>query len=199
MTSYWVQLATEQFPPSELVDQARRGRAGRLRRAQRERSLPALVGAGHSGQAWVTLGAIGQATERIGLGTGVTAPVYRYHPAVVAQFGRRSRSCSPAGHSSGIGSGESLNESPAGMDWPGTGEQVRRMEEALEIIDAPARRRAGRPRRPLLPHQGRVYPHPRRAPPARSTSLRSARTRRASRRASATASGRSPTLSRRPS
>ena len=35
----------------------------------------------------------------------------------------------------GIGSGESLNETPAGMDWPDTGEQVRRMEEALEIID----------------------------------------------------------------
>src|SRR5215211_8699285 len=35
----------------------------------------------------------------------------------------------------GIGSGESLNESPCGMDWPSVGEQVSRMEEALEIID----------------------------------------------------------------
>jgi coenzyme F420-dependent glucose-6-phosphate dehydrogenase len=35
----------------------------------------------------------------------------------------------------GIGSGEALNEVPCGMDWPDTGEQVRRMEEALEIID----------------------------------------------------------------
>jgi coenzyme F420-dependent glucose-6-phosphate dehydrogenase len=34
----------------------------------------------------------------------------------------------------GIGSGEALNEVPCGMDWPDTGDQVRRMEEALEII-----------------------------------------------------------------
>ena len=91
---------------------------------------------GHSGQAWVTLGAIGQATDRIGLGTGVTAPVHRYHPAVVAQFGATLQELFPGRGYLGIGSGESLNESPAGMDWPDTGEQVRRMEEALEIIDS---------------------------------------------------------------
>ena len=34
----------------------------------------------------------------------------------------------------GIGSGESLNETPVGMDWPPVREQVERMEEALEII-----------------------------------------------------------------
>jgi coenzyme F420-dependent glucose-6-phosphate dehydrogenase len=84
--------------------------------------------------AWTLLGAIGQATERVGVGTGVTAPVYRYHPAVVAQFAATLDELCPGRAFLGIGSGESLNESPCGMDWPDTADQVARMEEALEII-----------------------------------------------------------------
>jgi coenzyme F420-dependent glucose-6-phosphate dehydrogenase len=34
----------------------------------------------------------------------------------------------------GFGSGESLNESPLGEPWPPVGEQIERMEEALELI-----------------------------------------------------------------
>jgi coenzyme F420-dependent glucose-6-phosphate dehydrogenase len=34
----------------------------------------------------------------------------------------------------GVGSGEAMNEVPAGMRWPDTGEQLARTEEALEII-----------------------------------------------------------------
>jgi coenzyme F420-dependent glucose-6-phosphate dehydrogenase len=64
----------------------------------------------------------------------VTAPVYRYNPAVVAQFAATVEELSPGRGFLGIGSGEALNESPCGMDWPGNGEQVRRMEEALEIV-----------------------------------------------------------------
>jgi alkanesulfonate monooxygenase SsuD/methylene tetrahydromethanopterin reductase-like flavin-dependent oxidoreductase (luciferase family) len=79
-------------------------------------------------------GAIGQATERVGVGTGVTAPVYRYNPAVVAQFVATLEELFPGRAYLGIGSGESLNESPCGMDWPSTGEQVARMDEALEIV-----------------------------------------------------------------
>jgi coenzyme F420-dependent glucose-6-phosphate dehydrogenase len=54
---------------------------------------------------------------------------------VVARFGATLQELFPGRGFLGIGSGESLNESPAGMDWPDTGEQVRRMEEALDIID----------------------------------------------------------------
>jgi coenzyme F420-dependent glucose-6-phosphate dehydrogenase len=53
---------------------------------------------------------------------------------VVAQFAATVEELNRGRAFLGIGSGESLNESPAGMDWPDTGEQVRRMEEALEII-----------------------------------------------------------------
>jgi coenzyme F420-dependent glucose-6-phosphate dehydrogenase len=132
---YWVQLATEQFPPSGLVDQGVEAERAGFDAINVSDHFQPWWEPGHSGQAWTLLGALGQATERIGLGTGVTAPVHRYHPAVVAQFAATLEELNPGRAFLGIGSGESLNESPCGMDWPGTGEQVRRMEEALELID----------------------------------------------------------------
>ena len=132
---YWVQLATEQFPPSGLVDQGVEAERAGFDAINVSEHFQPWWEPGHSGQAWTLLGALGQATERIGLGTGVTAPVHRYHPAVVAQFAATLEELNPGRAFLGIGSGESLNESPCGMDWPGTGEQVRRMEEALELID----------------------------------------------------------------
>jgi coenzyme F420-dependent glucose-6-phosphate dehydrogenase len=62
--------------------------------------------------------------------------VHRYHPAVVAQFAATLEELFPGRAFLGIGSGKALNESVCGMDWPDTGEQVRRLEEALELIDA---------------------------------------------------------------
>ena len=132
---YWVQLATEQFPPSELVEQAVEAERAGFDGLNVSEHFQPWWEPGHSGQAWALLGAIGQATDAIAVGTGVTAPVHRYHPAVVAQFGATLQELFPGRGFLGIGSGESLNESPAGMDWPDTGEQVRRMEEALDIID----------------------------------------------------------------
>jgi coenzyme F420-dependent glucose-6-phosphate dehydrogenase len=132
---YWVQLATEQFRPSELVDQAIEAERAGFDGVNVSDHFQPWWEPGESGQAWTLLGAIGQATSRAELGTGVTAPVHRYHPAVVAQFAATLEELNPRRAFLGIGSGESLNESPAGMDWPGTDEQVRRMEEALGIID----------------------------------------------------------------
>jgi coenzyme F420-dependent glucose-6-phosphate dehydrogenase len=132
--NYWVQLATEQFPPSELVDQAIESERAGFDAVNVSDHFQPWWEPGHSGQAWTLLGAICNATERVGVGTGVTAPVYRYNPAVVAQFAATVEELSPGRGFLGLGSGEALNEVPCGMDWPGTGEQVRRLEEALEII-----------------------------------------------------------------
>jgi coenzyme F420-dependent glucose-6-phosphate dehydrogenase len=147
---YWVQLATEQFPPSELVEQAVEAERAGFDGINVSDHFQPWWEPGHSGQAWVLLGAIGRATERVEVGTGVTPPVHRYQPAVVAQFGATLRELFPGRGFLGIGSGESLNESPVGMDWPDTAEQVRRMEEALEIID---RLLDGE----RLDHQGRFF------------------------------------------
>jgi coenzyme F420-dependent glucose-6-phosphate dehydrogenase len=82
----------------------------------------------------VWLGAAGAATDRVALGTAVTAPVHRYHPALVAQMAATLEVMNPGRAFLGVGSGESLNESPLGLDWPDGDEQLARLEEALELI-----------------------------------------------------------------
>jgi coenzyme F420-dependent glucose-6-phosphate dehydrogenase len=131
---YWVQLATEQFGPNELLEQAVAVERADFDALNLSDHYQPWWEPGESPHAWVVLGAIGQATGRIPIGTGVTAPVFRHNPAVVAQA-FMTLQCMFAGRAFvGIGSGESLNESPCGMDWPPVKEQVERMDEALEII-----------------------------------------------------------------
>ena len=132
---YWTQLATEQFPPSSIVRQATAAERAGFEAVNVSDHFQPWWEPGHSGHAWVMLGAIAQATELVRIGTGVTAPVYRHHLVMVAQaFTDALEELAPGRAFVGIGSGESLNESPAGMDWPPVGEQIERMDEALEII-----------------------------------------------------------------
>jgi coenzyme F420-dependent glucose-6-phosphate dehydrogenase len=132
---HWVQLATEQFPPSELVEQAVAAERAGFDGLNVSDHFQPWWEPGESGHAWALLGAIGNATQSVALGTGVTAPVFRHNPATVAQFIATVEEMSPGRAFLGIGSGESLNESPCGMDWPSVSDQIARMEEALEIID----------------------------------------------------------------
>ncbi len=131
---YWVQLATEQFPPSDLVRQARGVEKAGFDGLNVSDHFQPWWEPGHSGHAWALLGAIGEATERVPVGTGVTAPVFRHHPAMTAQFVATMEEMCPGRAFLGVGSGEALNEVPCGMDWPSVGEQIDRMEEALELI-----------------------------------------------------------------
>lgn len=125
----------EQFPPSSILEQAVGAERAEFDAVNVSDHLQPWWEPGESGHAWVTLGAIGWATRSVRLGTGVTAPVYRHNPVVVAQAFATLEELNPGRAFIGIGSGESLNESPAGMAWPDPGEQVNRMEEALEVID----------------------------------------------------------------
>ena len=131
---YWMQLATEQFTPSDLVRQAVEAEQAGFERLCPSDHLQPWWEPGESGHAWVLLGALGEATERVALGTGVTAPVFRHNPVMVAQAFATVEEMNPGRAFVGIGSGESLNESPAGMDWPSVGEQIERMDEALGMI-----------------------------------------------------------------
>jgi len=133
---YWVQLATEQFPPSALVSQARVAEQAGFDGINVSDHYQPWSEPGESGHAWALLGAIGAVTGSPALGTGVTAPVFRHNPATVAQFIATIEEMCPGRAFLGIGSGEALNESPCGMDWPAVDEQIGRMDEALEIIGA---------------------------------------------------------------
>jgi coenzyme F420-dependent glucose-6-phosphate dehydrogenase len=135
MTRYFLAPAFEQFPPEDLLRQAIAAeRAGFDGIACSDHLQPWWDG-GESGATWPALGAIGQATERVPLGTGVTPTAARYHPALIAQAWMTLERLNPGRMFLGIGSGEALNEVPVGDDWPAPADQVARMDEALGFID----------------------------------------------------------------
>jgi coenzyme F420-dependent glucose-6-phosphate dehydrogenase len=68
------------------------------------------------------------------MGTGVTAPILRYNPAVVAQVFATLGYMFPNRVFLGIGLGEALNEVTTGNDWPSTEERFLRTKEAIRII-----------------------------------------------------------------
>ena len=86
------------------------------------------------GAAWPWLGAALAKTDRIVLGTGVTVPILRYNPAVVAQVFATLGYMFPGRVFLGLGRGESLNEVPTGTSWPSNQERFERLEEAIKFI-----------------------------------------------------------------
>ncbi|WP_153506505.1 glucose-6-phosphate dehydrogenase (coenzyme-F420) [Cumulibacter manganitolerans] len=91
---------------------------------------------GHSPAALPFLGALGARTSRIVMGTSVLTPTFRYHPAVVAQAFATLGCLFPERVILGVGSGESLNEAPLGLQWPDGKERFARLKEALQLIEA---------------------------------------------------------------
>lgn len=90
---------------------------------------------GHSPAALPWLGALGARTERISIGTSVLTPTFRYHPAVIAQAFATLGCLFPGRVILGVGSGESLNEAPLGLEWPDGKERFARLKEALQLIE----------------------------------------------------------------
>jgi F420-dependent hydroxymycolic acid dehydrogenase len=129
------QLAHEQFPVPQLVDLGCDAeQAGFDLLAVSDHFQPWQANEGHSGQAWITMSAIGQRTERIRMGTTVTCPTFRYNPGVVAEgFASLSLLC-PGRVFLGVGSGEALNEEAAVGTWPKWSERSERLVEASEVI-----------------------------------------------------------------
>jgi coenzyme F420-dependent glucose-6-phosphate dehydrogenase len=90
---------------------------------------------GHAPGALTWLGALGQATERVLVGTSVLTPTMRYHPSIVAQSFATLACLNPGRVFLGVGTGEAMNETPAtGADWPGAKERRRRLAESLQLI-----------------------------------------------------------------
>ncbi len=89
---------------------------------------------GCAGHAWVWIGAAAAFTKQIRLGTGVTTPIYRYHPAIIAQAFATLDEMFPGRIYLGLGTGEAMNEMPFGLRWPSFRERAERLEEAVTII-----------------------------------------------------------------
>jgi len=125
----------EQFHPTEAVELSAyaesRGFSGVMAADHFQPWVPAQ---GNSAFVWSVLTALGERTKG-DFGPGVTAPIFRWHPAIVAQASATLAAMYPGRHWLGLGSGEALNEHVVGQYWPEAPERINRMFEAVEIID----------------------------------------------------------------
>ena len=137
MVRFGYTLMTEQAGPAALVrDAGTAERAGFDFEVMSDHFFPWLDSQGHSPNAWVTLGAVASATERVELMTYVTCPIIRYHPAVVAQQAATVGLLSNGRFTLGLGAGENLNEHIVGTGWPPANVRHEMLTEAVRIIRA---------------------------------------------------------------
>jgi G6PDH family F420-dependent oxidoreductase len=135
MTRFGYTLMCEQTDPRALVrDAARAEAAGFDFEVMSDHYFPWLDSQGHAPNAWVTLGAVANVTERVELYTYVTSPIMRYHPTVVAQQAATLNLLSGGRFTLGLGSGENLNEHIVGRGWPPVNVRHEMFQEAVEII-----------------------------------------------------------------
>src|SRR5919202_1967002 len=128
-------LMTEQSGPKDLVSYAVGAEeTGFDFAVSSDHFFPWLDEMGHAPNAWVTLGAVAQATSRMELMTYVTCPTMRYRPAVVAQQAATLQLLADGRFTLGLGSGENLNEHVIGEGWPPVAVREEMFREALQII-----------------------------------------------------------------
>jgi G6PDH family F420-dependent oxidoreductase len=89
---------------------------------------------GHSPFVWDVIGAISQRTDKLVLGTGVTAPIMRIHPAIIAQAAATAACLMPGRFFLGVGSGENLNEHILGDKWPPADTRQEMLAEAIDVL-----------------------------------------------------------------
>lgn len=135
MTDFFYFCGHEQWQPETLV---RHGvlaeQAGFDGLVVSEHFHPWVDDTAAAGFAFSTLGALAQATHRVRMTTGVTTPLFRYHPALVAQAAATIDRLSGGRFDLGVGTGENINEGPLGYPFPAYPERAARMQEALEIM-----------------------------------------------------------------
>ncbi len=126
--------ALEQFAPPEAVRLAtlaeQHGFSGTL---VPDAFQPFTAAQGQAGAVWPTAGALGAVTTGE-IGVGAVAPVYRSHPAVVAQNAATLAALYPERTWLAIGSGEAISDHVVGGYWPEAAERLNRMFDALTII-----------------------------------------------------------------
>lgn len=135
MTRFAYFCGHEQWQPEELVHHARLAEeAGFDMVVVSEHFHPWVDDASAAGFAWSTIGAMAAATSKLAFATGVTTPLFRYHPALVAQAAATLDRLSGGRFTLGVGTGENINEGPLGYRFPGYAERNARMREALQIL-----------------------------------------------------------------
>ncbi|MFB6141601.1 MAG: TIGR03557 family F420-dependent LLM class oxidoreductase [Halosimplex sp.] len=128
-------LSSEEHPPDDLVDFAVGAEAAGFEHALiSDHYHPWVERQGEAPFAWSVLGGIARETDDLRVGTGVTCPFQRYHPAVVAQAAATVADMFDGRFFLGVGTGENLNEHVTGEGWPAFDVRAGRLEESVEVI-----------------------------------------------------------------
>jgi coenzyme F420-dependent glucose-6-phosphate dehydrogenase len=160
-------LSSEEHAAPDLVRYARRAEdVGFTFALISDHYHPWTEQQGHSALVWSVLGGIAEATAELRVGTGVTCPLIRTHPALVAQAAATVGEMMPGRFFLGVGTGENLNEHVTGAPWPPLSVRLEMLDEAVGVM----RRLMGGE---LVTHRGkhytvdnaRVYCDPDTAPP----------------------------------
>src|SRR3954462_7241089 len=129
---YW--LSSEEQTPHDLVENAKLAEdAGFEHLVISDHVHPWVEAQGHSPFVWGVIGAIAEGTSRIRLGTGVTCPLIRMHPAIVAHAAATAQSLMDGRFFLGVGTGENLNEHVLGGRWPRADERLEMLDEAVDV------------------------------------------------------------------
>jgi coenzyme F420-dependent glucose-6-phosphate dehydrogenase len=135
MTEFGYALSSEEHGPKELVGLARQAEETGFEFAMiSDHFHPWTDAQGESPFVWSVIGGIAGETSRLRLGTGVTCPTIRTHPAIVAQAAATSAVLTDGRFFLGVGSGENLNEHVVGEGWPAPDERLGMLEEAIEVM-----------------------------------------------------------------
>ena len=128
-------LSSEEHPPNDLVRLAQRAEESGFTFALiSDHYHPWISRQGNSPFVWSVIGGIAQTTETLRLGTGVTCPTIRIHPAVIAQAAATSAAMMSDRFFLGVGTGENLNEHILGHRWPPFDIRIAMLREAVEVI-----------------------------------------------------------------
>src|SRR6266536_908596 len=128
-------LSSEEHSPNRLVEIARLAEdAGFGYALVSDHFHPWVDRQGQSPFVWPVIGGVAHATRRIRLGTGVTCPTMRIHPAIIAQAAATTAAMLPGRFFLGVGSGERLNEHILADHWPEPNVRQEMLEEAVELI-----------------------------------------------------------------
>ena len=135
MTEFGYKLCSEEQGPRELVRLAARvEEAGFSFGVISDHFHPWVDAQGESPFVWSVIGGIAESTERLRLGTGVTCPTIRTHPAIIAHAAATAAALMPGRFFLGVGSGENLNEHILADRWPPVDMRLDMLEEAIEVI-----------------------------------------------------------------
>jgi G6PDH family F420-dependent oxidoreductase len=129
-------LSAEELGPNEIVRLARRAEELGFETAWvSDHFHPWIDAQGESPFVWSVLGGILASTDRLRVGTGVTCPIIRMHPAIVAHAAATTATMAGADRFFlGVGTGENLNEHVLGDPWPPADLRLSMLDEAIEVM-----------------------------------------------------------------